>query len=47
MSSWRRWALIVGVLVTACGLWFWLALGVPTILIFGVVILITPALEPI
>lgn len=47
MTGWRRWALILGAIVTACGLWFWFAFRVPTILIFGAVILITAALEPI
>lgn len=47
MTGWRKWALILGTIVTGFGLWFWVAFHVPMGLIFGVVILITAALEPI
>ena len=47
MTGWRRWALILGAIVTAAGLWLWSVFHVPTILICGVLTLVTAALEPI
>jgi hypothetical protein len=47
MTGWRRWALILGAITTVAGWWLWTAYHVPTILICGILIFITAALEPI
>jgi len=47
VSGWRNWALIAGTVVTVCGALLWSAGGGPMVLVFGVLMLITAALEPI
>jgi hypothetical protein len=46
-SGWRGLALILGVIVAICGVFFWNAVGNPMVLILGVLIAITAVLEPI
>lgn len=47
MTGWRKWALIAGAVVTVCGALIWRAGGGLMVLIFGVLMLVTAALEPI
>ena len=47
MTAWRSWALIVGGLFAAGGIWLWSATGNPMLVIFGLLVMVTAALEPI
>ena len=47
MTAWRGWALIVGGLFAAGGIWLWSAIGNPMLVIFGLLVMVTAALEPI
>lgn len=47
MTSWRIWALIVGAIVSVGGIFLWSATGNPMFLIFGLLLMVTAALEPL
>jgi hypothetical protein len=47
VNGWRNWALIAGVVVSVCGALVWTVSGRLIVLIFGLLMLITAALEPI
>ncbi|HZU51948.1 MAG TPA: hypothetical protein VE968_08765 [Sphingomicrobium sp.] len=47
MSGWRNWALFAGALVALCGLLLLRVAGGPMILILGLLMLVTAALEPV
>lgn len=47
MTSWRASALALGALLLVCGAILWSVGGGPVLLIFGVLALITTALEPV
>ena len=47
MTGWRGWAVAAGCLVVACGAVILLWGGGPMPLIFGVLMIVTAALEPI
>lgn len=47
MTGWRNWALAAGMLVAVCGLVLWVSGGPVMILVFGVLMIVTVALEPI
>jgi hypothetical protein len=47
VTGWRNWALILGAIVAVCGIFLWRAGGGPMMLIFGGLIVITAALEPV
>jgi hypothetical protein len=46
IAGWRGWAVTTGVLLAVCGAAFW-AYGGWTIMILGVVVIVTAAVEPI
>jgi hypothetical protein len=46
-GGWRNWALILGGIVAICGLFVWSVHGGPMVLILGILIAISAALEPI
>jgi hypothetical protein len=47
MTGWRNWALAAGMLVAVCGLVLWVSGGPVMLLVFGVLMTVTAALEPI
>ena len=47
MTGWRNWALAAGALVAVCGLVLWVTGGPVMILVFGIMMMATAALEPI
>lgn len=47
MTGWRIWGLIIGGIVALLGALFWSNGGGSMMVIFGLVILITAALEPV
>jgi hypothetical protein len=46
-SSWRRLALIAGLVLAVCGIAPWTSGGGPVLLIVGALAIVTAALEPI
>lgn len=47
MNGWRIWAVIVGAIVAIGGILLWTSGGGPMILIFGLLLMISAALEPL
>ena len=47
MSGWRAWATALGGILAICGILLWLYGGGPMLLILGMVVVLTAALEPI
>ena len=47
MTGWRNWALAAGALVAVCGVVLWVSDGPAMLLVFGILIMVTAALEPI
>lgn len=47
MTGWRNWALAAGLIVSICGAVLWATSGLVMLLVFGVLMMITAALEPI
>lgn len=47
MTGWRNWALALGVLVAIGGVLLWRAGAGPMIFVFGALMVITAALEPV
>ena len=47
MTGWRIWALVLGAIVAICGALLWRAGGGPMVFVFGALMMITAALEPI
>ena len=47
MTGWRSWALAAGTIVAVCGILLWSAGGGVMLLIFGLLMMVTAALEPI
>jgi len=47
VTGWRIWALIVGAIIALGGVAIWGQGGGPIVLIFGVLMVITAALEPV
>lgn len=46
-GGWRNWALMLGGIVAICGVFVWSVHGGPMVLILGVLVAISAALEPI
>ena len=47
MTGWRNWALAAGAIVAVCGLVLWVSGGPVMVLVFGALMMVTAALEPI
>ena len=47
MTSWRVWALFVGLLVFAGGVWAWSAGGGIVLMVIGAIAVVTALVEPI
>ena len=47
MIGWRNWALGAGALVAVCGFVLWISGGPVMVLVFGILMMVTAALEPI